>query len=58
MENKGTIFVKPNQKVYNGMVIGEHTKEEDIELNPTKEKKLTNVRSTGHEEQIKLAQPR
>ena len=36
------------------MVIGEHNKEEDIELNPTKEKKLTNVRSTGAEEKIIL----
>lgn len=40
------------------MVIGEHLKEEDIELNPTKEKKLTNVRSVGSEEKIVLSPPR
>jgi GTP-binding protein len=40
------------------MVIGEHNKDEDIELNPTKEKKLTNIRSTGSEEKIILAPPR
>jgi GTP-binding protein len=40
------------------MVIGEHLKDEDIELNPTKEKKLTNVRSTGSEEKIVLSPPR
>jgi len=54
LESKGTLFVRPGSKVYNGMVIGEHTKDEDIELNPTKEKKLTNVRSTGSEEKIIL----
>lgn len=40
------------------MVIGEHLKDEDIELNPTKEKKLTNVRSVGSEEKIVLSPPR
>jgi GTP-binding protein len=40
------------------MVIGENMKEEDLEVNATKEKKLTNVRSTGHEEQIRLVPPR
>jgi GTP-binding protein len=40
------------------MVIGEHLKDEDIELNPTKEKKLTNVRSTGSEEKIVLSPPK
>jgi GTP-binding protein len=58
LEVHGTMFVKPGQKVYNGMVIGEHLKEEDIELNPTKEKKLTNIRSVGSEEKVILQQPK
>jgi len=40
------------------MVIGEHNKEDDIELNPTKEKKLTNIRAAGSDEKIILAPPR
>jgi len=58
LEMHGTMFVKPGTKVYNGMVIGEHNKEDDIELNVTKEKKLTNVRSVNAEEKLILAQPR
>lgn len=44
--------------VYNGLVIGENTKEEDIEVNPTKEKKVTNVRTHSHDEKVKLITPR
>jgi len=58
LEMHGTMFVKPGTKVYNGMVIGEHNKEDDIELNVTKEKKLTNVRSVNAEEKLILAPPR
>lgn len=58
LESKGTLFVRPGSKVYNGMVIGEHTKDDDVELNPTKEKKLTNVRSVGSEEKIVLSPPK
>lgn len=52
------MFIKNQSKVYVGMVIGESIKDGDIDLNPTKEKKVTNVRSTGSEEKIVLAQPR
>jgi GTP-binding protein len=58
VENKGTLFIKTGQQVYNGMVIGEHKNDDDVELNPTKEKKLTNVRSTGADEKIVLTPPR
>jgi len=58
LEMHGTMFVKPGTKVYNGMVIGEHNKEDDIELNVTKEKKLTNVRSVNAEEKLILTPPR
>jgi len=43
------LFIKAGQKVYNGLVIGENNKEEDLEVNPTKEKKLTNVRTHAHD---------
>jgi GTP-binding protein len=58
LEMHGTMFVKHGTKVYNGMVIGEHNKEDDIELNVTKEKKLTNVRSVNAEEKIILQPPK
>ncbi len=58
IEEKGTLFIGSNTPVYQGMVIGEYVLEDDMEMNPTKSKKLTNVRSVGHEEQIKLTTPR
>lgn len=54
IEKKGRLFVGPGEKVYPGMVIGEHTLETDIEMNPTKAKKATNIRTAGSDEQIKL----
>jgi len=58
IEEKGALFVGPGTPVYPGMVIGEHNLEADLEMNPTKTKKLTNVRTVGHEDQIKLMPPR
>jgi GTP-binding protein len=52
------LFVKAGQKVYNGLVIGENNKEEDVEVNPTKEKKLTNIRTHAHDEKIILIPPK
>lgn len=54
IETKGRLFVGPGEKVYPGMVIGEHTLESDLEMNPVKAKKSTNIRSAGADEQIKL----
>lgn len=54
IEEKGTLFIGPNTPVYQGMVIGEYVLEDDMEMNPTKTKKLTNIRAVGHDEQIKL----
>ncbi|CAI2387054.1 unnamed protein product [Moneuplotes crassus] len=54
VETKGRLFVGPGERVYPGMVIGEHTLESDIEMNPVKTKKSTNIRSAGTDEQIKL----
>jgi GTP-binding protein len=50
VEEKGTLFIAPNTPVYQGMVIGEYVLEEDMEMNPTKAKHLTNVRNKGSEE--------
>lgn len=47
LEDRGVLFVGPGTKVYEGMIIGEHAKDSDLNVNPCKEKKLTNVRSSG-----------
>ncbi|MGB9801749.1 MAG: translational GTPase TypA, partial [Arcobacter sp.] len=52
------MFIKPQDKVYNGMVIGEHAKGNDLDVNPTKGKQQSNVRSSGADEAIKLVPPR
>jgi GTP-binding protein len=54
LEPRGKLFIKPQTEVYDGMVIGEHAKENDLNVNATKEKKLTNVRASGSDEAIKL----
>jgi GTP-binding protein len=55
LQDRGKLFVKPGDKVYKGMIIGEHNREEDIDVNPIRGKKLTNVRAAGSDEAIKLA---
>jgi Predicted membrane GTPase involved in stress response len=57
LEERGKIFIEPGAKVYKGMIIGEHSREGDLEVNPCKEKKLTNVRSSGSDEAIRLTPP-
>lgn len=54
LEPRGTLFVKPNDPVYEGMIVGEHNRENDIDVNATKEKKLTNLRASGKDENIIL----
>jgi len=49
-EEKGVLFVGANTPTYMGMVIGEHVLDSDMEMNPCKSKKVTNVRAVGHEE--------
>jgi GTP-binding protein len=51
------LFVGPGTQVYNGMVIGEYTRNEDLEVNITREKKLTNMRSSTGDELVKLTPP-
>ncbi|MFN3604430.1 MAG: translational GTPase TypA [Leptonema sp. (in: bacteria)] len=57
LEDRGKIFIEPGTAVYKGMIIGEHSKEGDLEVNPTKEKKLTNIRASGSDEAIRLTPP-
>ena len=58
LQDRGIMFVKPQDKVYIGMVIGQHAKDNDLDVNPTKGKQQSNVRSSGADEAIKLVPPR
>jgi len=58
LQERGQLFVGPGVEVYEGMVIGEHARREDIDVNPTREKKLTNVRAASAEAFEKLTPPR
>jgi len=58
VEEKGQLFININTPVYEGMVIGEYVLDDDMEMNPCKAKHLTNIRSKGSEEQIKLIPPK
>lgn len=55
LEERGMLFIKPGVKVYEGMIIGENAKENDMNVNPCKEKKLTNIRSAHTEVLVTLA---
>ena len=57
-QERGTLFIGPGEKVYAGMVIGQNGKAEDIELNVCKTKHLTNTRSSGSDEALRLTPPR
>ncbi|MDR1390868.1 MAG: translational GTPase TypA [Holosporales bacterium] len=58
LKDRGTLFVRPSDPVYEGMIIGEHSRENELEVNPTKEKQLSNCRASGKDENIKLPNPR
>ncbi|MDR0449397.1 MAG: translational GTPase TypA [Rickettsiales bacterium] len=58
LEPRGTLFIEHGTNVYNGMIIGEHSKENDLEVNPVKGKELTNMRSVTADEKLTLAPPR
>ncbi|MZR13204.1 translational GTPase TypA [Maritimibacter sp. DP07] len=57
LEERGKMFVSPQEKVYQGMIIGEHSRENDLEVNPLKGKKLTNVRASGTDDAVRLTPP-
>ncbi|CAI3221029.1 translational GTPase TypA [Desulfovibrio legallii] len=54
LEPRGVLFVEPGDPVYEGMIVGEHNRENDIDVNATKEKKLTNLRAAGKDENVIL----
>ena len=58
LQERGIMFIKPQDKVYVGMIIGEHSRANDLDVNPIKGKQLSNVRSSGADEAIKLVPPR
>ncbi len=58
LQDRGIMFVKPQQKVYTGMIIGENSKQGDLEVNVLKGKQLTNIRASGTDEAIRLTPPR
>lgn len=58
LEDRGPMFVVHNSPVYTGMIVGEHNKTNDLEVNPTRSKQLTNIRASGKDEAITLAPPR
>lgn len=58
IQERGALFIPPQTKVYVGMVIGEHSRENDLDVNPVKAKHLTNMRASGSDEAIKLVPPR
>jgi GTP-binding protein len=58
LQERGTLFVSPGEAVYVGMVLGEHSRESDLDINPIKEKKLTNIRAAGKDEAMLLIPPR
>lgn len=57
LEERGILFIPPNTKVYNGMIIGQHSRDNDLGVNPLKAKALTNFRVSGKEDAIKLTPP-
>lgn len=58
LQDRADMFITHNDEVYEGMIVGENSREHDLAVNPTKEKKLTNMRATGSDENILLKPPR
>jgi GTP-binding protein len=58
LEERGVLFIDPGTAVYRGMIVGEHTRGNDLDVNPLKGKQLTNIRAAGKDEAIRLTPPR
>jgi len=58
LQDRGTLFVSPGEEVYEGMIVGEHNRSNDLVVNVTREKHLTNIRAAGSDENILLISPR
>ena len=58
LEDRGEMFIEHNTPVYEGMIIGEHTRDNDLDVNPIRGKQLTNIRAAGKDDAVKLKNPR
>lgn len=58
LQNRGTLFLKPGDAVYEGQIVGEHSRENDLVVNPVKGKQLTNMRASGSDENVILTPPK
>lgn len=58
LQERGILFVVPGEETYQGMIVGEHSRENDLDVNPIKGKKLTNMRASGTDDALKLAPPK
>ncbi len=58
LEERGILFIEPGVDVYRGMIIGEHTRGNDLDVNPLKAKQLTNIRAAGKDDAVRLSPPR
>ncbi|WP_196592535.1 translational GTPase TypA [Pectinatus sottacetonis] len=58
LQDRGTMFVAPNEQVYEGMIVGENSRDVDIDINPCKKKNVSNMRSSSSDEAIRLTPPR
>ena len=58
LQARGVLFIAPGEKVYQGMIIGEHSRSNDLDVNPAKSKKLTNMRASGTDDSVKLDPPK
>jgi GTP-binding protein len=58
LEERGFLFIHPQMKVYEGMIIGQHSRDNDLDVNPIKGKQLTNIRTTSKDEAVRLTPPR
>ena len=57
LEERGLMFIEPGTKVYHGMIIGEHSRDNDLDVNALKAKQLTNFRAAGKDEAVRLTPP-
>jgi GTP-binding protein len=57
LEDRGPMMIEPGCKVYRGMIVGEHTRDNDLEINVLKGKQLTNIRTTSKDEAVRLTPP-
>ncbi|XP_012079025.1 50S ribosomal subunit assembly factor BipA [Jatropha curcas] len=58
LEARGTLFVTPGMETYDGMIVGEHSRDTDLDINPVRAKELSNMRAAGKDENVKLSPPR